>query len=147
MPQNITYAELMAPLLTDYTGTISTLHNTARVALGLYQRIAILLFPIAVGSTLDADIYLATAASGGTSKKIASITQLSGSDDAVAPIIVDVMNEVAGNPNAGTGRNYDYIYVALTPSGNASVIVSILGADARSLPTDQTLWTEAVHVP
>lgn len=147
MPQNITYGELMAPLLTDYTGTISALHNTARVALGLYQRIAILLFPVAVGTTLDVDVYLATALSGGTTKKIASVTQLVAADDAVAPIIIDVMNEVAGNPNDGTGRNYDYLYVALTPSGNASAVVCILGADARSLPTDQTLWTQAVHVP
>jgi hypothetical protein len=117
--------------------------NTGYVDLSAYVRLVILIHAIAVGTTLDADVEIATTSGGANAHTIKSITQLGGSDDG-AVVVIDLRPDDLNNPAGATADDgYRYLNVEVTPSGSATVSVLVLGA-LRNSGSASTTWDEAV---
>ncbi|MBL8133914.1 MAG: hypothetical protein JNL42_18780, partial [Anaerolineae bacterium] len=70
------FAEQFAPLDKAAFVGVTTEQNTGYVSVAGYQRLAVLIHALAVGTTLDADVEIATAAGGTNALTLKSMTQL-----------------------------------------------------------------------
>lgn len=121
---------------TSFSGEINL---SSYVDVSKYNRIAIVLYALAVGSSLDCDIEVSAAAAGTSPRTVKSITQLDGADDG-AVVLIDVQaSELPAN-----GIDYRYLNVELTPSGSTSAVVLVFGFEPRYEPVDQTSYAEVV---
>lgn len=136
------FAENFAPLDRASFVGITTEQNTGYIAIGGCQRIAVLIHALVVGTTLDADIEVATASGGTNATTLKSITQLgAAADDAL--VCIDIRPEELSHPAGTDVMEFDYLNVEVTPSGAATVSVIVLGIP-RDKPADPALWTQIV---
>lgn len=134
------YAKLLKDV--GYSG-VSSVQDTGYVNVADYRRVAIVIKAIAVGTTLDADVEIATdnAATGVYTLK--SITQLE-SDDDDAIVLLNVRDEELSKPSSADSSEYDWINVETTPAGSCTYVVLVFGLEPRYAPVGTTEWDEVV---
>ncbi|MBK8023514.1 MAG: hypothetical protein IPK19_19295 [Chloroflexi bacterium] len=125
------FAEQFAPLDKAAFVGITGEQNTGFVSVAAYQRIAVLIHALAVGTTLDADVEIATAAAGTNALTLKSMSQLGASDDDKL-VCIDIRPDELVAPTGTSAVDFDYLNVEVTPSGAATVSVIVLG-----IPRDQ----------
>ena len=133
------YAKLLADV--GYSA-VSAEQNTSWINIALYRRVAIVIKAIAVGTSLNADVEIATS-DGGTAHTLKSITELGGSDDA-ACVLISVRDEELSKPSGAASDQYDWIRLETTPSGSCTYVVLIFGLEPRYAPVGATEWDEVV---
>lgn len=123
---------------------VTTEQNTGYVSIANYVRVAILIHALAVGTTLDADVEIATSAAAANAVTLKSITQLASDDDG-AQICIELRPDELSNPaiSGAADDGYQYINLEVTPSGSATVSVQILGVP-RNKGEASTAWDEVV---
>lgn len=134
------YAKLLKDV--GYSGVTSA-QDTGYVNIANYRRVAIIIKAIAVGTTLDADIEIATDDSATGVYTLKSITQLEAADDA-AVVLVNVRDEELSKPALASSSQYDWINVETTPSGSGTYVVLVFGLEPRYAPVGTTEWDEVV---
>ncbi|MCK6581197.1 MAG: hypothetical protein L6Q98_24160 [Anaerolineae bacterium] len=125
------FAEQFAPLDKAAFVGVTTEQNTGYVLVAGYQRLAVLIHALTVGTTLDADVEIATAVGGTDALTLKSMTQLGAADDDKL-ICIDIRPDELTAPAGTSATDFDYLNVEVTPSGAATVSVIVLG-----IPRDQ----------
>lgn len=125
--------------------TYSSEQSTTWVNVARYDRITVIINAGDIGTSLDADIELATDDSGTNLHTLKSITQLTqaGGDDN-ANVAINIVAEELSNPASAPADEYDYLRVETTPSGNCIYGVEVWGYNSRYLPVPTTNIDEIV---
>lgn len=136
------FAENFAPIDQNAFVGVTTEQNTGYVLVANYQRIAILIHALVVGTTLDVDVEIATSSGAANAFTLKSITQLVAADDN-AVVCIDIRPDELTNPSGASANEYRYLNVEVTPDGSATVGVIVLGIP-RDKPAPATLWTQRI---
>lgn len=108
-----------------------------------YHRAVVIIHVGDTGTTLDADIEIATSSGGADIHTLKSITQLaSGADNDI--VAIEIRGEELAKPTGAPAENYRYLRVETTPNGNCTYDVLVLGFVPRYAPVGTTEWTEVV---
>lgn len=121
----------------------STEQNTTFVNIKNYRRLAIVIYTLDVGTTLDADVEISTDGVTGGLHTLKSITQLTSGDDD-AQVIINVRDEELSKPTSASSSEYDWVRVETTPSGACTYTVSVFGIEPRYSPVGTAEWDEVV---
>jgi len=132
------YSEEVALLAADLESGVSAEQNTGWIAIGNYQRVVVEIHAPTVGTTINADIEIATDSSGTgvTNMTGKSITEI----DAAASILIEINSEEFNQSNV----EYTHMQVETTPSGTCDYVVLVKGLSPRFAPVTVATWDEIV---
>lgn len=111
------------------------------INVGMYHRVVIILSAGNIGTSLDADVEVATDNNGSNVRTLKSITQLTeaGGDDNSRVAI-----EIRGEELNIEGVNYPYLRLEVTPNGATLAGALVLGIIPRYAGVSVTGWDEVV---
>lgn len=132
------YSEEVALLAADLESGVSAEQNTGWIAIGTYQRVVVEIHAPTVGTSIDADIEIATDSSGTgvvdmTGK---SITQLTDTGS----VLIEINSEEFNQSNV----YYTHMQVETTPAGTCDYVVLVKGLSPRFAPVTVATWDEIV---
>jgi len=128
-----------------YPASYSSEQESAWVDMSQYERIVILLNVGDIGTSVNADVEIATDDSGSglhTLKSIAALTEAGGDDNSF--VLIEVRAAEMVNPDGAPADNYRYIRLEVTPSGNCLLGATIIATYPRYIPVATTLIDEIV---
>lgn len=128
-------------LAATYASGATTEQNTAYVDVSKFHRIRIILAVQNVGTSLDADVEVATTTGGAdlaTLKSITQLTEAGGDDGSVVEI------EIRAEEMNIAGVHHRYLRLEQTPSGASTWVALIYGCEPRYAPVPTTGLDELV---
>lgn len=128
-----------------YPASYDAEQNTAWINAKSHNRFAVIVRAGNIGTSLDADIEIATddqASNLHTLKSMTQLTQAGGDDDST--VIIEFNGSELTYPTDAPSTNYTHFRVEATPSGASIFEVIVLGFDARNEPVSTTLLDEVV---
>ncbi len=130
--------EVEALLVNDLESGVSSEQNTGWIAIGGYHRIFIEIHAVTVGTSINADVEIATSSGGAgiTNMTGKSITQL----DAVGSVAIEIQSEEFNQSQI----HHTHLQVETTPSGTCDYVVLVKGIVARHEPVTVANWDEIV---
>lgn len=136
-------SEVKELLAAGYHSGATTEQNTTFASVGAFHRWSVEIHVIDVGTSLDADVEVATSSGGADLATLSgkSITQLTqaGGDDA-SSVLIEGRNEEL----TIAGVHHDYLRVETTPSGASTYVVLVYGCEPRYAPVSTSLYDEVV---
>jgi hypothetical protein len=119
--------------------------NTGWIDMAKYSRIAIVIHAGDIGTSLDADVEIATDSSGTdihTLKSMTQLTEAGGDDNSV--VVIEVRAEEMSKPSEADGKEYSHLRLELTPSGATIVGAQVWGLSPKYPPVTNSLLAETV---
>lgn len=142
------FSEVIAPIGKVKNNSYTTPQNSGWIKVSDYNRIAIVINALAIGTNLAVQVDLATDALGSNLitnwRHITTLTSVPAQPDIIEIIATELGYPTGGTPATPTGTNYSYIRVVATPSGVNSSMIQVYGCSPRQAPVDDSLWNEIV---
>lgn len=144
MPVTQLFSEGAAPLAVINPASYNSEQNTTLVNVAKYHRIAIVLHVGAIGTSLDADVEIATDSGGTGLHTLKSVTQMtSGDPNELVVIEIDPAEMV--DPTGSSSSNYDWLRLEVTPVGSVLFSAIVYGIEGRYRPEASSNWDEVVN--
>lgn len=139
------FSEVHQLLASTYPASYASEQNTTFVNVANFHRVVVIITAGNIGTSLDADIEIATDSDATGLHTLKSITQLTeaGSDDN-STVVVEIRNEELTKPANASSSNYDWLRVETTPSGASIYGVQVWGVIPRFAPVSTTALDEVV---
>lgn len=132
------YTEEVALIHVSNESGVSAEQNTGWISVANYQRVVIEIHAVTVGTSIDADVEIATDSSGTgvTNMTGKSITQLT----AAGNVAIEINSEEFNQSNT----YYTHLQVETTPAGTCDYVVLVKGISPRFAPVTVANWSEIV---
>ena len=138
------FSESAAPLAVINPASYNSEQNTTLVNVAKYHRIAIVLHAGAIGTSINADVEIATDSGGTALHTLKSITAMTSADPNEL-VVIEIDPAELTNPTGASGQNYDWLRLEVTPVGSCLFSAIVFGLVGRFHPEASSNWDEVVN--